>query len=190
MDITQITSQLSEASFSDPKRLPPVDKWNPPFCGDMDLVIKRSGQWWHEGTPFTRSKLVKLFSSILKREDEKYYLVTPVEKIGIQVEDVPFVIIDDEVTEQGVYVITQTGDKVLISEEHPVEVRDFEQTQVPYCNIRSNLWARVHQNVLYRWVERAHFEQPLKGSEKIASNKQSSKLVMNSGKYSFSLGSI
>ncbi len=190
MDISQITSQLSEASVSDPERLPPVDKWDPPFCGDMDLIIKRSGQWWHAGTPFTRNKLVKLFSSIIKREGEKYFLVTPVEKVGIQVEDVPFVIIDDEITEQGVNVITQTGDKVLISEEHPVEVREFEQTQVPYCNIRRNLWARVHQNVLYRWVEKAQFDSLSKTTDNPPSDKAKDHLVMYSGNFKFSLGKI
>lgn len=149
MDISQIQSQISDVTQKEGAKLPPVEQWNPPFCGDMNLVIKRSGQWWHEGTPFTRHKLVKLFASVLKFEDSKYYLVTPVEKIGIQVEDVPFVVIDDAFTENGIFVITQTGDKVLVSETHPIELRKFEGNLVPYCNIRRNLWARLHLSLIH-----------------------------------------
>lgn len=177
MDIAQIQQQISEASDGS-QSLPPVDKWNPDFCGDMNLVIKRDGQWWHEGTPFTRAKLVKLFSSILKKEDNNYFLVTPVEKIGIQVEDVPFVIIDANTTEQGIVVTTQTGDTVFIGAEHPVELREYENTVVPYCLIRRNLWARVHQNVLYRWVELANTE----------SRNGTNFLVLSSADYQFDLG--
>jgi hypothetical protein len=176
MDISQIQQQISEASTGD--NLPPVDAWNPDFCGDMNLVIKRSGQWWHEGTPFTRAKLIKLLSSVLKKEDDKYFLVTPVEKIGIQVEDVPFVIIDVTHSEKGINVITQTGDTVLVGKDHPIEIRQFEDGDVPYCNIRRNLWARVHQNVLYRWVDEAS----------VKTNGSQTELYLQSGDYSFCIG--
>ncbi len=184
MDISQIQSQISDVTHKNGAKLPPVEKWNPPFCGDMNLVIKRSGQWWHEGTPFTRHKLVKLFASVLKFEDNKYYLVTPVEKIGIQVEDVPFVVVDDEFTDGCIFVTTQTGDKVLVSESNPIELRRFDGIVVPYCNIRRNLWARVHQNVLYRWVERAH-EIMLDDT-----NDSLKSIGLTSGNYLFSLGEI
>ncbi|MBT1451500.1 DUF1285 domain-containing protein [Glaciecola sp. XM2] len=175
MDISALQSQLSEAGAD---KTPPVDKWDPPFCGDMNLVIKRSGQWWHEGTPFTRAALIKLFASVIKKEQEDYFLVTPVEKIGIQVEDVPFVVIDDSVVDEGIYVTTQCGDKVLISEAHPIELRKFEGSLVPYCLIRRNLWARIHQNVLYRWADRA---SPVKSGDK-------HKLLLSSKEYTFSIG--
>lgn len=170
IDIAQIQSQISDADTQGASAIPPVENWNPPFCGDMNLVIKRNGQWWHEGTPFTRAKLIKLLSSVLKKEDEQYFLVTPVEKIGIEVEDVPFVIISEQAIKhkaaaktdsnndtgyEEIEITTQTGDKVTVSNEHPVELREFEGNLVPYCHIRRNLWARVHQNVLYRWVEHA-----------------------------------
>jgi hypothetical protein len=77
-------------------KLPPVHLWNPPFCGDLDMEIRRDGTWFYEGTPIGRKPLVRLFSTILKREDDKFFLVTPVEKVGIRVEDAPFVAVDFE----------------------------------------------------------------------------------------------
>ena len=73
---------------------PPVHLWNPPYCGEMDMRIARDGTWFHEGTPIGRTRMVKLFSSILKREGDRFYLVTPVEKVGIRVEDAPFLAVD------------------------------------------------------------------------------------------------
>lgn len=185
MDLGKLTQQLSNASPK--KQMPPVDKWDPPFCGDMNLVIKSNGQWWHDGTPFTRAKLVSLFSSVLKKEDEKYFLVTPVEKIGIQVEDVPFVIVDWRFDKKALIVKTQVGDEVEIGPDHPVELRPFAadekntegaQPLVPYCLIRRNLWARLHQNVMYQWAEIATQTSGVKGNE----------LLIKSNEYTFSLG--
>ncbi|MDT0595103.1 DUF1285 domain-containing protein [Glaciecola petra] len=178
MDINALQKQISESSEANTQGLPPVDKWNPAFCGNMNLIIKRSGEWWHEGTPFTRAKLVKLLSSVIKKEGKHYFLVTPVEKIGIQVEDVPFVIIDANVVNGLVQVSTQTGDCVSLSEQHPVELREYDGNLLPYCCIRRNLWARVHQNVLYRWVDAANVEEC--DNETI--------LSLDSGDYSFIVG--
>lgn len=176
MDIRALQQHIS--SCSDDSAMPPVDKWNPDFCGHMNLVIKRNGQWWHEGTPFTRAPLIKLFSSVIKKEGDDYFLVTPVEKIGITVEDVPFIIIDDDMIDGKIRISTSCGDRVYISEEHPVELREFEGNKVPYCHIRRNLWARVHQNVLYRWADSAFIQ------------KQDSHhaLLMQSGHYAFQIG--
>ncbi|MDP4990397.1 MAG: DUF1285 domain-containing protein, partial [Marivita lacus] len=80
------------------KGLPPVHLWNPPFCGDLDMRIARDGTWFYLGTPIGRAPLVKLFSSILRKDGDKYFLVTPVEKVGITVDDAPFVATDFEVT--------------------------------------------------------------------------------------------
>jgi hypothetical protein len=184
MDISQIQKQISDADNGSEKALPPVDKWDPPFCGDMNLVIKRSGQWWHEGTPFTRAKLIKLLASVLKKENDKYFLVTPGEKIGIQVEDVPFVVIDATASASThlITVSTQTGDTLAIGDEHPVELREFEGNLVPYCHIRRNLWARVHQNVLYRWVDQAQH------SKNKVDDKIQTELSLTSGDYTFCIG--
>lgn len=185
MDLGKLTQQLTDASPT--RQLPPVDKWDPPFCGDMNLVIKSSGQWWHEGTPFTRAKLVSLFSSVLKKERDAYFLVTPVEKIGIQVEDVPFVIVDWRFENDTLIVKTQIGDEVEIDTNHPVELRPFTAenankegatTLVPYCLIRRNLWARLHQNVMYQWAEIATPTNTENGNQ----------LLIKSKQYTFSLG--
>lgn len=176
MDFAKLT-QTIKASGAQTK-FPPVDQWNPPFCGDMNLVIKKNGQWFHEGTPFTRANLVKLLASVLKKEAENYFLVTPVEKIGIQVEDVPFVIVDWQMIEKRVQVTTQTGDVFYLGGEHPVELRRFESVYLPYCRVRRNLWARINQNVFYQWVTFAS-ELP---------SQRTDELMMFSDEYSFSLG--
>lgn len=180
MDIAQIQQQIGESGSANSSSAPPVEKWNPPFCGDMNLVVKRSGQWWHEGTPFTRAKLIQLLASVLKKEGEKYFLVTPVEKIGIVVEDVPFVVIDASVdaVSKRIFISTQIGETIEISKDHPVELREFEGNRVPYCHIRRNLWARVHQNVLYRWADDARKE----------THNKLTKLYLTSGDYEFLIG--
>ena len=176
MDILSLQTHLKDVN--DPDKTPPVEKWDPPFCGDMPLVIKSNGQWWHAGTPFTRAKLVQLFASVLKKENDDYFLVTPVEKIGIQVEDVPFIIIDDNKTETGIEVITQVGERFAIDHNHNVELRHFKDHKVPYVHVRRGLWARVHQNVLYRWVEQATEYQ----------DASSTQLQLKSGGYTFCIG--
>lgn len=182
MDLGKLSQQLANTASA--KEMPPVDKWNPPFCGDMNLVIKRNGQWWHEGTPFTRAKLVSLLSSVLKKEDQHYFLLTPVEKIGIQVEDVPFVIVDWHFEGAALKVKTQVGDEVTIGPDHPIELRPFigedesAESLVPYCLIRRNLWGRLHQNVMYQWAEIAHEKTTDIGHE----------LTLRSNDYEFSLG--
>lgn len=178
MDIALIQKQISAADGKGKKSMPPVEQWNPDFCGNMNLVIKRSGQWWHEGTPFTRAKLIQLLASVLKKEGDDYFLVTPVEKIGIQVEDVPFVIIDANTNKDIIEVSTQTGDTFSLGEEHLVELREFDGNLVPYCRVRRNLWARIHQNVLYRWVDIAREVTKEKHTE----------LQLTSGNYHFSIG--
>jgi hypothetical protein len=88
MDLASLQKQIKDVS----KQLPPVDKWDPNFCGDIDIQIKHDGSWYYMGTPIGRKPMVKLFSGVLKREGDDYFLVTPVEKVGIQVADSPFVI--------------------------------------------------------------------------------------------------
>ncbi|WP_395338793.1 DUF1285 domain-containing protein [Ningiella sp. W23] len=181
MDIRTLQDQIAETTEAG--AMPPVEKWHPDFCGDLNLVIKKNGQWWHEGTPFTRASLIKLFASVIKKEGNDYFLVTPVEKLGIVVEDVPFIAIDDDFVAQPngdtfIEITTSCGDKVRIGKDHPIELREFDNNPVPYCLIRRNLWARVHQNVLYRWVENAHA---------LTINHENA-LVLNSGDYEFVIG--
>lgn len=142
-------------------QLPPVDKWNPPLSGDMDLRITRSGEWIHEGDPIRRPQLVNLFASILKREGDDYFLVTPVEKWRITVEDVPFQVIAVERLErngeQALQFTTSTGDKVMAGPDHPLRVDIDPGTgePSPYLLIRKNMEGLLARPVFYQITDYA-----------------------------------
>lgn len=137
---------------------PPVHLWNPPFCGDLDMRIARDGTWWYLGTPIGRAPLVKLFSSILKREGDAYFLVTPVEKVGIKVDDAPLLAVDFTAEghgrDQRLSFVTKTEDEAVAGPDHPIRVeRSAEGEPSPYILIRSNLWALIDRKSFYRLVE-------------------------------------
>lgn len=140
-------------------KLPPVHLWNPPYCGDLDIRIARDGTWFYMGTPIGRAALVRLFSTILKREGDRYYLVTPVEKVGISVDDAPFVAVDFTATGGGRKQVlrfqTNVGDLVDAGPEHPIRVaRDPESDEpAPYVMIRAGLEALIDRKSFYRLVE-------------------------------------
>ncbi len=139
--------------------MPPVHLWNPPFCGDLDMRIARDGTWFYLGTPIGRFELVKLFSSILKREDGKYFLVTPVEKVGITVDDAPFVAVDFDAmgagSQQVLSFSTHVGDNAVAGPNHPIRVvRDpVSGEPSPYVLIRADLEALIDRKSFYRLVE-------------------------------------
>jgi len=139
--------------------LPPVHLWNPPFSGDLDMRIARDGTWYYLGSPINRPEMVRLFSSILKKEDGRYFLVTPVEKVGITVDDAPFVAVDFEAGGTGeAQVLTFTahvGDTATAGPDHPIRVeRDAETGEpAPYVMIRAGLEARIDRKSFYRLVE-------------------------------------
>ncbi|UWQ91776.1 DUF1285 domain-containing protein [Rhodobacteraceae bacterium M382] len=139
--------------------LPPVHLWNPPFCGDLDMRIARDGTWFYLGTPIGRFELVKLFSSILKLEDGKYFLVTPVEKVGITVDDAPFVAVDFEPEGNGTAQVltfsTHVGDTAVAGPDHQIRVvRDPETGEPsPYVHIRDGLEALIDRKSFYRLVD-------------------------------------
>ncbi|WP_225029465.1 DUF1285 domain-containing protein [Xinfangfangia pollutisoli] len=140
------------------KGLPPVHLWNPPFCGDLDMRIARDGTWFYLGTPIGRAPLVKLFSSILKREGERYFLVTPVEKVGIQVEDAPLFAVDftaeGKGRDQRLTFVTRTEDEATAGPDHPLRVERAEDGEPsPYILIRNGLWARIDRKSFYRLVD-------------------------------------
>lgn len=141
-------------------KMPPVHLWNPPFCGDIAIRIARNGTWYHEGRPFLRQPLVRLLSSILKREGDEYFLVSPVEKLRIEVEDVPFIAVGMAVeSADGVPVLffrTLTDDLVRLDSEHPLRVQADPITGEPrpYIMVRGGMEARIHRPVFYELVER------------------------------------
>ncbi|MQY42072.1 DUF1285 domain-containing protein [Epibacterium sp. SM1969] len=159
--VTPTADGLAEAAkaASKGKGLPPVHLWNPPFCGDLDIRIARDGTWFYLGTPIGRFELVKLFSSILKREEGKYFLVTPVEKVGITVDDAPFVAVDFEATGTGesqeLRFTTHVGDEATAGPDHPIRVvRDPETGEpAPYVLIRADLEALIDRKSFYRLVD-------------------------------------
>lgn len=150
---------LASAKAAKTRGLPPLEKWNPPFCGDLDMHIRRDGTWFYQGTPIGRPELVKLFSTILWREEDRYYLVTPVEKVGITVEDAPFVAVDFEAegsgTDQQLRFVTNLQDEALAGPDHPIRVvRDAETGEPsPYVLIRRNLVALIDRKSFYRLVD-------------------------------------
>jgi hypothetical protein len=150
-----ITGALGPAA----KGSPPVELWDPPFCGDLDMRIAADGTWFYLKTPIGRMALVKLFASVLKREGEKYFLVTPVEKCGISVEDVPFLAVELNVEENSAGRVlnfrTNVDDWVACGPQHKLRFEPEAGTGglKPYLHIRRDLWARVTRALFFDLVE-------------------------------------
>lgn len=151
---------LAAAATAAAKKGPaPVHLWNPPFCGDLDIEIRRDGTWFYLGTPIGRPALVRLFSSILKREGDAYFLVTPVEKVGIRVQDAPFVAIDVSAEGAGraqrLTFRTQVDDEVTAGPDHPLRVQRDPATgePAPYVLVRANLEALIDRKTFYRLAD-------------------------------------
>lgn len=149
---------------------PPVHLWNPAYCGELDIRIKRDGGWWYQGTPINRVSLVRLFGSILRKdEDGATYLVTPAEKIRITVEDAPFigvdVIADGASREARIQVETNHGDRATLGPEHPLRLlRDAETgAPAPYILVRGRLEARLDRKSFFRLADLAEIEQRPEG---------------------------
>lgn len=142
------------------RKLPPVESWNPSHCGDSAMRIARDGTWFHEGSPIGRLAMVRLFSTILRREpDGGYVLVTPVEKLSIEVEDAPFVAVElkteGEALERSLAFRLNTGDLVMAGEDHPLRFENMEDGPHPYIGVRKGLEALVARPVYYELAELA-----------------------------------
>ncbi len=137
--------------------LPPVDRWDPPFCGDLDMRIARDGTWFYLGTPIGRPQLVRLFSTVLKREGDAYFLVTPVEKVGITVDDAPFLAVDFDVSgageAQNLTFHTSVGDRCAAGPDHPLRFDTRDGDPAPYVEIRSRLDALIDRKSFFRLVD-------------------------------------
>jgi uncharacterized protein len=137
--------------------LPPVHLWNPPYCGDIDMRIASDGTWFYEKTPIGRPALVRLFASVLKREGDKYFLVTPVEKCGIAVDDAPFLAVEmrqDAAGERLLHFRTNVDDWVACGPDHPLrfEVEPATGGLKPYLYVRRELWAKLTRALFYDLV--------------------------------------
>lgn len=157
MDLSRLQLQLQQPQLS------PVESWNPPFCGDLPIYIDTDGNWFYQGSQIARLPLVKLFASVLICQGEEYFLQTPVEKVRIQVADVPFVVTQSQwlvgAAGSELWLTTNLGDTVLLSIANPLSLRLFAGQQVPYLNLWRGLSARLHRNVYYQLVEQAEFEE-------------------------------
>lgn len=170
---------ISDIEYRD---LPPIEKWQPERTAEIDIEIHADGSWWHEGSEIVRKELCKLFASILRlEEDQQYYLVTPVEKLRIRVDDAPLTVIestqfDDEQSVSHIAIRTNMDDSLQLGEQHPVELREG----IPYVYVRRGLWAKLGRNVYYQWVEWGE-------TRTVA---EDSYLILKSGATEFSLGRL
>jgi len=140
--------------------LPPVEDWSPDYCGELDLQIKADGSWIYAGTPLTRARMRLLFSRVIKKEGDSYFLVTPVEKVSIKVEWQPFVIIDFEILERAGKQIFQFVDncenQVELVESCQMQLSRFQGQDLPVVRIRRNLFAGFSRNCYYRLLQQAN----------------------------------
>ncbi len=180
MSLESITHQLSSKGITSTPKIPPVEEWNPDYCGEMDLQIKANGDWFYTGTIFKRANLVRLLASVLKMEGDDYYLVTPVEKIKITVDDAPFVLTEwhwQDESQTTMCVKNNIGDEFILDENHPLSANEAGEL---YVIVRRNLLAKIHRNVYYQWIDLA----------KEVTTKNGTRLVFSSAGCEFSLGVI
>lgn len=167
-------------------KLPPVENWHPELSGDIDICIDREGHWFHEGGRITRDTMVKMFSSILKREGNEYFLVTPVEKWRIRVDEAPFIFLNlrqqIENSKSAIILTTNTGHDVLVNEEYPFYMEHANNAEPrPMCRVYRNLCGLLSRNVYYQLVELCEPEKDKDGV---------TELVFYSEGTRFSLGPI
>ncbi len=170
---------MAEAAKQAPGRgLPPVHLWHPAHCGDIDILIRRDGVWLHEGSPIGRAELVRLFSTILRKDDDGYVLVTPGEKLTITVEDLPFRAVSVERRGEALVFTTDVGDETTAGPEAPIVVETDPATgePAPRVRVRADLWARIARPVFYELVEAASVED--------------GRLTVHSGSAAFALGPV
>lgn len=143
-----------DQTVPDHQNAAPVDKWDPPFCGDLDMIIRADGRWDYNKTPIGREKLVRLFATVLKREGDDYFLVTPVEKIGIRVEDAPFIAVSMQRKGSGpgqqLQFTTNVGDIITAGPGHELRFQKEDADRlIPYIHVRGGLEARLSRPVYY-----------------------------------------
>ncbi|MFB0981324.1 MAG: DUF1285 domain-containing protein [Alteromonadaceae bacterium] len=187
MSLEKISAQLNninKLTEGKVKKLPPIESWHPPYCGEIDLQVKSNGDWFSGGTVFKRLSLVKLFASVILREvdveRDEYFLVTPVEKVKITVDDAPFVLtqwtwLDEK--KSIMTVSTNVDDEFVLDETHPLSINANGEL---YVLVRRNLLAKVHRNIYYQWADLA----------KAVVTKRGTELIFSSGEHNFSLGLI
>ena len=182
-NLSNISQYLKNAQSSHKRSIPPLDQWHPKHCGAMDLKVKANGEWWHEGQLIKRQSMIDLFSTVLWKEDGKFYLKTPVEQIEIEVEDEPlFVNSVEQIQLEGLNYIqlsTTTQDVVIVDQEHPIFMREFDGELRPYVHVRFGI------NAL---IQRASFFHLIEMGELMENQQGESILLLKSGNFNLQLG--
>ncbi|XQF91030.1 DUF1285 domain-containing protein [Pseudoalteromonas espejiana] len=156
ISLAQLSKQISEPSK-------PFDSWQPAHCGQLPIVINEQGQWLYDGSEITRAAIVKLFASVLCKENNQFYLKTPIEKIAIEVRDAPFIIVSwhIEKTQQGQVLccVDNLARQWLVSGEQPIYIKSYKGSAVPYLQLPYGCSARVSRSVFYQWAEIADSDE-------------------------------
>ena len=160
-----LDSVVAAARQAPGRGLPPVHLWNPAHCGDIDIVIRRDGLWFHEGSPIGREALVRLFSTVLRKDPDGFHLVTPAEKMRITVEDAPFIAVAVDREGEALRFTTNVGDAVEAGPDNPIRVAMDAVTGEPrpYLHVRRGLEALIRRPVFYQLVEMAEARETADG---------------------------
>lgn len=181
--LDSLTQYIAADDSVQTRVIPPVDQWSPQFCGRMDLVIKANGEWWHEGVLIKRQRMLDLFSKVLWQEDGRYYLKTPVEKIEIQVEDAPLLVNQaDQIEHHGqsfLKLTTTNQDVILVDQDHPIFMREYQGELRPYVHVRFGLNALIQRNAFYHLLEYGQLIENTDGRTEL--RLQSGDLVLHLG---------
>ena len=182
-NLSNISQYLKNAQSSHKRSIPPLDQWHPKHCGAMDLKVKANGEWWHEGQLIKRQSMIDLFSTVLWKEGGKFYLKTPVEQIEIEVEDEPlFVNSVEQIQLEGLNYIqlsTTTQDVVIVDQEHPIFIREFDGELRPYVHVRFGINALIQRASFFHLVEMGELMENRQGE---------SILLLKSGNFDLQLG--
>ncbi|WP_034587871.1 MULTISPECIES: DUF1285 domain-containing protein [Acinetobacter] len=167
-NLTNIAQYIKNAQGSHKRSIPPLEQWHPKHCGAMDLKVFANGEWWHEGQLIKRQAMIDLFSTVLWKEDGKFYLKTPVEQIEIEVEDEPlFVNQVDQVEIEGktyLQLTTTTQDVIIVDQEHPIFMRAFGDELRPYVHVRFGINALIQRAAFLHLVEMGELSENSDGA--------------------------
>lgn len=182
-NLLNIAQYVKDAQLGHKRVIPALDLWQPQHCGKMDLQIKANGEWWHEGQIIKRQALLDLFSSVLWKEEDKFYLKTPVEKIEIEVEDEPLLInqVDQVEIEGKIYLqlISTNQDIVIVDQQHAIFMRQYQQEIRPYVHVRFGMNALIQRNAFFHLIEYGELLENEQGD---------TVLLLKSGDLKFQLG--
>ena len=162
-NLTDIAQYIKDGQSGHKRSIPPLDQWHPKHCGAMDLKVLANGEWWHEGQLIKRQPMIDLFATVLWKENDKFYLKTPVEMIEIEVEDEPlFVNQVDQVEINGrIYLQlgTTTQDLIVVDAEHPIFMREYKGELRPYVHVRFGINALIQRAAFLHLVEMGELDE-------------------------------